>query len=256
MNPAARPLFAQIFARLRNGLTLERADAELDPSLYEVFQQETDNVFPPVKGATPDRIIRSRLLLESIVNGVSTLRAQFSRGLEILMAGVALLLLMACANVAGLRLARSAARGQEMGVRMALGASPGRIVRQLLAEGLLLSLLGGLAGMLFTTACLPLLGRALPPIRDRGAVLQPLAVRVAIDRRVLAFAIGVSVLTAMVFALAPALRCARAGVRSTLHGARTATPRLLPEQQPEPCHAGLLRDHGDAPACRPCVQMV
>jgi predicted permease len=227
MNPAARPLFAQIFGRLRIGLTFERADAELDPSLHEVFQQETNKIFPPAKAATPDGIIRSRLRLESIVNGVSTLRAQFSRSLEILMAGVALLLLMACANVAGLLLARSAARGQEMGVRLALGASPGRIVRQLLTEGLLLSLLGGLAGILFTTACLPLLVRALPPIRDRGAVLQPLAVHIAIDLHVLGFAIGVTVLTAVLFALSPALRCARADVMSTLKGGRTTTRRLL-----------------------------
>jgi ABC-type lipoprotein release transport system permease subunit len=107
-------------------------------------------------------MIRSRLRLESIANGVSTLRAQFSRSLALLMAGVALLLLMACANVAGLLLARSAARSQEMGIRLALGASPGRIVRQLLTEGLLLSMIGGLGGILLTTACLPLLVRGLP----------------------------------------------------------------------------------------------
>ena len=225
MNPAARPLFAQIFGRLRSGLTLERADAEVDRSLHEAFQKEIDIVFPRTN--TPEGIIRSRLRLESIVNGVSTLRAQFSRSLAFLMAGVALLLLMACANVASLLLARSAARGQEMGIRVALGASPGRIVRQLLSEGLLLSVLGGLAGILVTIVCRPLLLRGLPPVRDRGAVLQPLAVHIPIDLHVLGFAFSIMILTTVLFALSPALRCARTDVTSALKDTRTTTRRLL-----------------------------
>jgi len=224
MNPAARPLFAQIFGRLRTGVTFERASAEIDPLLHKEYQEELERVFPAVATAPA---IKSRLRLESIVNGVSTLRDQFSRGLTVLMAGVALLLLMACANIAGLLLARSAARAQEMGIRLALGASPSRIVRQLFTEGLLLSLLGGIAGILLTVACLPLLVRGLPPIRDRAAVLQPLAVHIAIDLRVLGFAVGTTVLTAVLFALSPAWRCARADVASTLRAGRTATRRLL-----------------------------
>jgi predicted permease len=218
LNPAVTPLFAQIFARLRSGVPFERANAEVDPLLY-------DKLFPRGK-RTGNSSTDSHLRLESIVNGVSTLRAQFSRGLEVLMAGVALLLLMACANVAGLLLARSAARAQEMGVRLALGASPGRIVRQLLTEGLLLSVLGGVAGILLTIVCLPLLARELPPIRDRAAVLQPLAMHIAIDLHVLGFAIVTTLVTAVLFALSPALRCARADVASTLRGGRTSTRRL------------------------------
>jgi predicted permease len=228
MNPAARPLFGQIFGRLRTGVSFERANAEIDPMLHGAYQDEVDNIFPPAKGTAPAKsVFESRLRLEPIINGVSTLRAQFSRGLEVLMAGVALLLLMACANVAGLLLARSATRAREMGIRRALGASPGRIVRQLLTEGLLLSLLGGVAGILLTAACLPLLIRGLPPIRDRAAVLQPLAVHIAIDLRVLGFAVGATVLTAALFALSPALRCARADVASALTAGRTSTRRLL-----------------------------
>jgi len=224
MNPAARPLFAQIFGRLRTGVPLERASADVDPLLHAEYWEELEKVFPTV-GTGP--AANSRLGLESIVNGVSTLRGQFSRALGVLMAGVALLLLMACANIAGLLLARSAARGQEMGIRLALGASPGRIVRQLFTEGLLLALLGGIAGVLLTVACLPLLVRGLPPIRDRAAVLQPLAVHIAIDLRVLGFGIGTTVLTAVLFALSPAIRCARAEVASALRAGRTATRRIL-----------------------------
>jgi predicted permease len=227
MKPGADPLSGQIFARLRVGVLIARASAEVDPLLHAVSQDLLEQIFPGAKGATTEAV-RSHLRLESVATGVSTLRAQFSRGLEVLMAGVALLLLMACANVAGLLLARSTVRAQEIGVRLALGASPARIVRQLLTEGLLLALLGGVAGTLFTWACLPLLIRGLPPIRDRAAVLQPMALHIDINLRVLGFTLVITLLTAVLFAISPALRCARFDVASTLRGGRTTTRRLLP----------------------------
>lgn len=214
----------QVFGRLRSGVNFERANTELDSLLHQAYEDETNKIFPQAAGDTG---IRSRLRLESIAHGVSELRTQFSGSLEILTAGVALLLLMASANVAGLLLARSATRALEIGTRLALGASPGRIVRQLLTEGLLLSLFGGLAGLLLTAAGLPWLIGVVPPIRDRGAVLQPPAVHITIDGRVLAFAIGAIFITTVLFALSPALRSSRIDVSVTLAGGRTATRRSL-----------------------------
>ena len=240
LGPAARPLSAQIFARLRQGVPIERASNEADPLLHAVYQEQLDRIFPSAKGsASTTGVNSSHLRLESVANGVSTLRAQFRRGIEVLMAGVALLLLIACANVAGLLLARSAARAREFGIRLALGAGTSRIVRQLLTEGLLLALLGGVAGTLLTRACLPLLVHSLPPIRDRAAVLQPLAMHISIDARVLGFAVVITFMTAVLFALSPALRCARADVASTLRGGRATTQHLLPRRMLVTAQVGL-----------------
>jgi predicted permease len=208
---------AQIFGILRPGVSRERAEGEIAPRLHysdeELFKGGKD-------------VFRWRWRLENASHGVSTLRGQFSRGLWLLMAAVGLLLLMACGNVACLLLARSAARAQEMGVRLALGASRWRLARQLLSESLLLAALGGGLGVLVAYMLKPLLLAALPPIRDRAAVAQPLAIDVAIDARVLAFAIAVSMLTALLCGLSPALWAARRDLTSALRGSRTTTGRL------------------------------
>lgn len=223
MKPGARPLFGQIFARLRNGVPIHRAASEVDPLLRSVYTEAFSQIFP---GPSPD-LHDSRLQLEPVAKGVSLLRGQFSRGLQLLMAGAALLLLMACANVAGLLLARSVTRAREIDIRLALGASPFRLARQLFTEGLILALLGGATGILLTAACLPILSRALPPIRDRAAVLQPLEMHIGVDLRVAAFTLGITILTAILFTLSPALRAARRG-RRTLQAGRGTTLRLAP----------------------------
>ena len=215
MKPGTRPLSGEIFARLRDGVPLERASSEVTPLLRSAYPEIFNQIYSD----------DSRLQLEPVAKGVSTLRGQFSRGLQLMMAGAVLLLLMACANVAGLLLARSVTRAREIDIRLALGASPFRLARQLFTEGLILALFAGAAGILLAAACVPILSRALPPLRDRGAVLLPLHMHIGVDLRVAEFTLAITILTAILFSLSPALRAARQGA-GTLQMGRGTTSRL------------------------------
>jgi len=226
MDDPASSFFAlqfQIFGRLRPGISLQRAEAEIEPLLRRAYEDALIRALPEVAKGSRKDVLDSRLRLESVGNGVSSLRVQFSRGLVLLMAGVGLLLLTACANVACLLLARSATRCQEISIRLALGANPWRVARQLFTESLVLALLGGGLGVLLAYISKPLLLTALPPIRDRSAVVQPLAIHVDIDLRVLGFAVLASLLTALLFGLSPALRGAREDLAGALRASRSTT---------------------------------
>ena len=109
---------------------------------------------------------------------------------------------------------------------MALGAGRWRIVRQLFVEALPLAFLGGAVGTILTYACLPLVVRLIPPVRDRAAVLHPLAVSVEVNGEVLAFTVGVALLSTLLSGLSPALTGSRVEVMSTLRSGRTTTRRL------------------------------
>jgi putative ABC transport system permease protein len=139
------------------------------------------------------------------------------RPLIVLVLAIASVLLIACANIAGLLLARSAARGREVAVRTALGASRGRIVRQLLTESVLLSLLGAVPGVLVASWALSSLEQLIPP----GVALS---VHPALDARALAGALVLSLVTGLLFGLAPALHAARADLNDGLRqGGRGST---------------------------------
>ena len=150
------------------------------------------------------RRLRAQLVLEPLAKGFSALRQAFADPLQALMAGVGLVLLIACANLAGLLIARGAARSQETSVRVALGARAGRLFRQSLTESLTLALIGGLVSPIVAWWG----GHAL--VRAASAGPQPIPLTLALDAPVLGFAALLSVVTGLLLGLAPAWRAARA----------------------------------------------
>ena len=204
----------QIIGRRRPGLNVASAEAELT-RLYR--RALFDSFGTTLQSDTRRRIEQATVKLESASTGLSTLRVRFSRPLQVLMTVVALLLLIACANVANLLLARAAARRREIGLRVALGVGRARLVRQLLTESVLLSGMGALLGMLLASWSQGILLRLVS--RDGRAV--PLAV--GLDARVLTFVLVISVATGLLFGLAPAWQSARADLMLSLRS-KQATP--------------------------------
>jgi predicted permease len=146
---------------------------------------------------------------------ITVASGEMEASLRILMAAVGFLLLIACANVANLQLARTTARLREIAMRLSIGASRGRIVRQLLTESVLLSMLGGLLGILLAIG----LTRAIVVLMPESYV--PNEARITVNAYVLAFSFAVSVCTGVLFGLAPALQCTRPNLTDALkEGAR------------------------------------
>jgi len=170
------------------------------------------------------------LILESFAHGSSTLRTQFRTPLVALMAMVALLLLIACANTANLLLARATSRQREMAVRLSIGASRARVMTQLLIESLLLGIVAAIVGLAIAPLASELLVRM-----TMGVATGPLPFPVGIDRTVLIFTALVTLLTSVLFGFAPAWRATdlslsaalKASGRGTHHGARLSLAKML-----------------------------
>ena len=194
--------------RLKPGVTLEQAKARIEASAAE-FRTRFPTALPADGGFTVER------MQEVLVRDVKPT-------LLVLVGAVFFVLLIACANVANLLLVRATTRKREIAIRTALGAARGRIIRQLLTESVLLSLIGGAIGLLLgivaIRALLAVNTAGLPRIGENGGVVD-------VDWRVVLFTVGVSVITGIVFGLIPALQGSRTDLGAALKegGGRTGT---------------------------------
>ena len=206
-----RTRWVQVFARLKPGYTVESAKAPMQGLFMQVRGYES--TLPAAKDWSQyarDQFMKGQLVVESAAMGYSNLRNDFSTPLIVLMCMVGLVLLIACANVANLLIARAFMRQKEIAVRLSLGASRARLVRQLLVESLTLSFAGGVVGLMLAFV----LTRGLLAFIPNGT--QPLLVSPRPDGRILAFTIALTFITGIVFGLLPALRASRPDPWTTL----------------------------------------
>ncbi|GGG75143.1 ABC transporter permease [Edaphobacter dinghuensis] len=219
LTPQNGAYFLHLFGRLSpeattNKAALAQSQAWLDQQIRTGVRANEGTPIPP---ARQQEINRITVPLLSAANGVSSIRSQYGDSLRILMAVVALVLLIACANLANFLLARAATRQREIATRLALGSSRARIVRQCLIETMLLALSGGLLGLGIAFATT----HALIVFFSQGNPY--IAMSSTPDLAVLLFTLTVSLVTGLLFGLAPALTAVRTGSATTLSSnARTA----------------------------------
>lgn len=198
-----------VVGRLQPGVTPRKAQAALEPEFAGEIREAAGNGFDPGK--------KLHFQVLSGGRGLQFIQDMYDKPARILMALVALVLLAACANLATLLLARGSARAREIAVRLALGASRARVLRQLLMESLLLSIGGGACGILLAIVTT----HAFKVIPSRG--VMNVSFDLGPDHTVLAFTAMASILTGVLFGLVPALRATRVDVNSTLKGSVAAT---------------------------------
>ncbi len=189
-----------VTARLKPGSSFKRASAELRAISPSLFESTVAANYPKV---SIDKYKNFKLEAVPVGSGYSVLREDYERPLWLLLAIAGLVLLIACANLANLLLARASAREREMAVRQAVGASRGRLIRQLLVESLLLAVIGATLGALLAQALSQFLVAFITTSNNR------VFLDLAPDWRLLAFAAGVAAVTCMLFGLTPALRATR-----------------------------------------------
>ncbi|MGH9479887.1 MAG: ABC transporter permease, partial [Terriglobales bacterium] len=196
-----------LFARLRPGVPAAQATAEING----IFRNSILGGPSPL-GKPADDPEATLDVAQTALRGV---RGQYRQPVEVLMWAVGFILLLACANVAGLLLGRAAARQKELALRRALGAGAGRILRQLMTESLLLAAFGGILGLALAWAA----ADALEAIMNAGSYYGNAGMHPALDLRVLGFTLAATIITGLLFGLAPGVRGARGDINATLKDA-------------------------------------
>jgi predicted permease len=213
-----RTRWMQILGRLKENVSLAQAQTGLQPWFKAMLDEDTRRMnFSRISPEHRRQFLASTLGLTPAPQGHSVLRHTLSRPLWVLFVATAVLLALTCLNVAGLFLARGAARQREISTRLALGASRGRIGRQLLADSVLLAFAGGLLGL----AMAPVAVRALIAFLPRNTAANDL--QASIDMRLLLFAFLVSLATGLLAGFAPAFQAGRKSLDSSLRE-RGGTP--------------------------------
>jgi predicted permease len=203
-----------VMGRLKPGVTLQQATSNANLLFHQIWMSFR-NDHTTQRDLT--KLQKAQLTLTPMATGLSNLRDQFSDPLKMLMALVAVVLLIACANIANLLLARSTARAREFAVRQALGARRARLIRQLLTESLMLAFAGGALGIAIAAGANRLLLRMVSAGQN---TLLPLDV--SINPRLLLFTFGVTMITALLFGTLPALRATKLELTNSLKDGRGA----------------------------------
>src|SRR5262249_18009372 len=192
------------------GVAEPQAAAHLSVLLQQVLSEINASSIPPEQR---HRLLEQRVDLMPGSKGLADVRRQFSLTLRALMGVVGFVLLIACTNLANLLLAQATRRRKEIAVRLALGASRWRLIRQLLTESLLLAILGGVSGLCFAYE----VGDGVAALLNWDDAF-PMAIKFTLDLRLLFFTGTVSLLSGILFGLAPALRATRLNLNSELKG--------------------------------------
>jgi predicted permease len=213
-DPTEKVMWLHVFGRLRPGANMAKAQTQASA----IFQRDLEESYKSLSPETKKQFMDQRLRLRPAANGASGLRRDFAESMMVIFAAVAATLLICCANLSNLLLARANSRQREITVRLALGANKSRVIRQLFTEGLLLSAMGAALGLILAQAAAPLL------IRMASTGDDQIHLDAGLDWRVLLFTAAIAILTTLICSLMPALRAARVQLVSTLReGARGLT---------------------------------